>query len=116
VVAVTLRAQTRIRVTFRIGVRYQRHRAVARGTRRVTSPIPRCGSCTVMKVRIVASGTTCDTSRIAADRRSALRQPGGPPGAEPEPLIGVPLGSGDGRFGVRISVTQPGGEASAARS
>ena len=66
VVAVTLRAQARIRVTFRIGVPCQRHRTVARGTRRVTFPIPRCGSCTVMKVRIVASGTTYDTFRIAA--------------------------------------------------
>jgi hypothetical protein len=76
VAAVTLRAPGRARVAFRIGARYRRHRTVTQGSQDVTFPIPRCGSCARMKVRIVTSGTTYDTFRIAAlsaDRLAARR-------------------------------------------
>ncbi len=76
VVAVRLQSSARVQVTFRIGARYARQRTVLPGTRTVTFPIPRCGSCTVMKVSIVAGGTVQDTFRIAAlaaDRAGARR-------------------------------------------
>ncbi|MGD9570997.1 MAG: hypothetical protein AB7V62_03810 [Thermoleophilia bacterium] len=76
VVAVRLQTSARMQVTFRIGARYARQRTVLPGTRTVTFPIPRCGSCTVMKVSIVAGGTVQDTFRIAAlaaDRAGARR-------------------------------------------